>query len=125
VELIELYKEFYHSNVLSHPIFLAYLGVVLFDVLAGFARAWVTKTYQSTIARQGISSHALILLAATLAYPVLNKIGLGSIGDSVLLFYVAANGTSIIANLAAIGIPFPDFIKKWVTSELDEKQAKD
>lgn len=84
------------------------------DVMSGMYKALITGMFQSKEFRQGLLTKSGFFLVLILAYqmdlmmdnaePVIRTI--------TAMFYIGVEGTSLLENLGAIGVPIPKFIRK-------------
>ena len=106
-ELANQYDEVF-NDIYIH----ALAGIIVFDIITGLAKAWVTKTINSTIGRRGLIEHLFVLVLVVTVYPYLIYIGFEEVATAFIFFFIATYGVSLIENLATIGVPFPKGIKK-------------
>ena len=86
---------------------------IALDYISGLMKAYYTKTLSSRIGFRGILKKLGILLLVMVAVLVDKSTGeSGAIRTLVIYYFVANEGLSIIENLAAAGIPIPNFLKK-------------
>lgn len=86
---------------------------VVADYITGLMCAVVEKKLSSEIGARGIAKKVLIFVIVAMAH-ILDKfiIGTGEIlRDSVLCFYLANEGISLLENTAKLGLPIPDRLK--------------
>ena len=82
------------------------------DIISGFIRAYVQQTLSSKESYRGIGRKLLIMIAVALAAQLDNLMGEASLlRDTVVVFYCASEGLSIVENLVAAGLPVPDQLK--------------
>ena len=106
-ELVNRYYEIF-NDIYVH----AFAGIIVFDIITGLAKAWVTKTVNSTIGRRGLIEHLIVLVLVVTVYPYLIFIGFEEVATAFIIFFIATYGVSLIDNLAAIGVPFPKGLKR-------------
>jgi toxin secretion/phage lysis holin len=106
-ELINRYYEIF-NDIYVH----AFAGIIVFDIITGLAKAWVTKTVNSTIGRRGLIEHLIALVLVVTVYPYLIFIGFEEVATAFIIFFIATYGVSLIENLSAIGVPFPKGLKR-------------
>ena len=106
-ELVNRYYEIF-NDIYVH----AFAGIIVFDIITGLAKAWVTKTVNSTIGRRGLIEHLIVLVSVVTVYPYLIFIGFEEVATAFIIFFIATYGVSLIENLSAIGVPFPKGLKR-------------
>jgi len=106
-ELVNQYYEIF-NDIYVH----AFAGIIVFDIITGLAKAWVTKTVNSTIGRRGLIEHLIVLVLVVTVYPYLIFIGFEEVATAFIIFFIATYGVSLIENLSAIGVPFPKGLKR-------------
>ena len=106
-ELVNRYYEIF-NDIYVH----AFAGIIVFDIITGLAKAWVTKTINSTIGRRGLIEHLIVLVLVVTVYPYLIYIGFEEVATAFIIFFIATYGVSLIENLSAIGVPFPKGLKR-------------
>ena len=123
ITLAELANQYYElfNDIYIH----ALAGIIVSDIITGLAKAWVTKTVNSTIGRRGLIEHLIVLVLVVTVYPYLIYIGFEEVATAFILFFIATYGVSLIENLAAIGVPFPKGIKKRLEKLRDALNEKE
>ena len=123
ITLPELAERYYHlvQDVYIH----AFPLVVLLDILTGVAKAFVTKSLNSTINRRGLIEHIVVCVMCITVYPYLLYLGFNEIATAFLLFFILSYCLSLIENLSSLGVPFPTGIKKRLEKLRDELDGKE
>lgn len=106
-ELVNRYYELFNDAYIH-----IFTGVIVLDILTGVAKAWVTKSLNSTIGRRGVIEHLAVLVLGVTIYPYLNFLGFEEVAATFIFFFIVTYGLSLIENLSAIGVPFPKGLKK-------------
>ncbi len=110
------------------------LVMIVFDLLSGFVKGWVTKTWSSTIARKGLVTHALVIFILVAIHPFVHfatfqdigiSMGGAFVADVVSLMFGMAYAGSVAENLYAMGVPIPigtvhHFTKMMYSDSKDE-----
>ena len=92
---------------------LCLLIAIVLDYISGIIKAYITKQLSSTIGLKGILKKVGILCIVALSVLVDRITGeTGAIRTLVIYYFVANEGLSILENLAASGVPFPDSLRK-------------
>lgn len=119
-ELVSKYYELFNDAYIH-----CFAGVIVLDILTGVAKAWVTKTLNSTIGRRGVIEHLAVLVLGVTIYPYLNFLGFEEVAATFIFFFIVTYGLSLIENLSAIGVPFPKGLKKRlekIKKQFDEEE---
>lgn len=119
-ELVNRYYELFNDAYIH-----IFAGVIVLDILTGVAKAWVTKTLNSTIGRRGVIEHLAVLVLGVTIYPYLNFLGFEEVAATFIFFFIVTYGLSLIENLSAIGVPFPKGLKKRlekIKKQFDEEE---
>ena len=119
-ELVNRYYEIF-NDIYVH----AFAGIIVFDIITGLAKAWVTKTVNSTIGRRGLIEHLIVLVLVVTVYPYLIFIGFEEVATAFIIFFIATYGVSLIENLSAIGVPFPKGLKRRLEKIRDAFDSKE
>lgn len=119
-ELVNRYYEIF-NDIYVH----AFAGIIVFDIITGLAKAWVTKTINSTIGRRGLIEHLIVLVLVVTVYPYLIYIGFEEVATAFIIFFIATYGVSLIENLSAIGVPFPKGLKRRLEKIRDAFDSKE
>lgn len=102
---------------------LIFLGLVLFDFLTGYLKAWKWKVTSSDIGTKGVIKHTLtFIFYATVIFGgyYLNSI---FVAQALLTLVMLTYATSILENLGVMGVYVPSFIKNRVQREIRKYQA--
>ena len=125
--LHELYFEHF-GKLIDNPVFFAFFLMVLIDILTGFLKSLVSKKTTSTKGIGGLIKHSTLLLIMAILYPYLDIYGLSGMADTLLIFYILFYAISIVENLGEMGIPIPEWLRKYIyklSDEYNEGSAKD
>lgn len=90
------------------------LGLLVIDYLSGLALAAARRQVSSQIGFVGIIKKMLVLMMVAMAHLLdVNLLGGGAaLRTAVIFFYAANEGISITENLAALGFPMPEQVKR-------------
>lgn len=91
--------------------------LMLLDIVTGIFKAIKQENLWSRKSLFGYARKILVLVVIILANVVDQILGLGgAVTYATVLFYIANEGLSIMENLAVVGVPFPDGLKKKLKS---------
>ena len=118
IHLLNIIRHFYGYYVDDHLIILALLFVIAFDIILGTSNAWVYHEYKSYKFRKGLVSHAAMFFLTALLYPFIVLAGLDKAIDAFIITMIFAYASSIIANLAKLGVNIP-YVDQYVRTHID------
>lgn len=93
-------------------LFITLIYTVIIDILIGLIYAFKSNQFKSRIMYDGIIRKFVMFIVIALAVRIDVTTNQHIIRDTVLMFYIANEGLSIVENCILLGVPFPDFIKK-------------
>ena len=97
------------------------LVLIVLDVASGWLRAFIQGNLSSKESWQGVAKKVGLLLLVVLGQQAGLILGFDGLRDMVAGFLAMTEGLSVLENLAASGIPFPD----WLRQRLEEaKESK-
>lgn len=117
--LHELYLEHF-VKLIDNPVFFAFFLIVITDILTGFLKSLIAKNTTSSKGISGLIKHSTLLLIASVLYPYLDIYGLSGMADTLLIFYILFYAISIVENLGEMGIPIPEWLRKYIYKLSDE-----
>ena len=117
--LHELYFEHF-GKLIDNPVFFAFFLGVLIDILTGFLKSLVNKKTTSSKGIGGLIKHTTLLLVVCMLYPLCDIYGASGMADTLLIFYILFYAISIVENLGEMGIPIPEWLRKYIYKLSDE-----
>lgn len=102
------------------------VAMVVLDYISGLSSAFVNNKVSSQIGARGIVKKVSIFIIVVLAAMIDKMLNTDAqvVRVSVIYFYVANEGISILENLAMIGVPFPAILKdKLIQIQGDKKEG--
>lgn len=114
VQIAELFNA-YHAIVNDVYIHIA-VGIIILDIITGYTKAFVQHRLNSSVGLTGLCKHIVMILIIIAAYPYLMLLGFKGIAYSIIIFYIATYGISLIENLDGMGVPVP----KWLVKRLEK-----
>lgn len=122
--LHELYFEHF-EKLIDNPVFFAFFLIILIDILTGFLKSLVNKKTTSSKGIGGLIKHSTLLLVVCMLYPFCDIYGASGMADTLLVFYILFYAISIVENLGEMGIPIPEWLKKYIYKLSDEYKKGD
>lgn len=88
------------------------------DVITGCWKAWMMSDFASRSFREGLMTKAGFFFVLILAFQIDVMVGNTEpvIRTVVCIYYIGVEGTSLIENIGACGIPIPSIIKRHLKS---------
>lgn len=97
------------------------LILMFVDVISGLFKGFYLSCFSSRQFREGLMNKAGFFLVIILAYQLDVLLGNSEsfIRNIAVMFYIGVEGTSLLENLSAVGVPIPNFIKKRLSALKD------
>ena len=106
------------------PAMTTLVTLVVLDFISGFSRAAIQQRLSSKESWQGIGKKVLMFVIICLAAQVDGLLNANSVlRNATVIFYCVSESLSVIENVAAAGMPVPDFIKDAL-AQLSERKGK-
>ena len=118
MHLLHIIGEFYSNGLDEHLVVALLLFVIIFDIVLGTSCAWVYHEFLSFKFRRGLTSHVTMFTLTAILYPLFMFAGLSSAADSFIFAMVFAYVSSVLANLARLGIHIP-FLDSFIRNNID------
>lgn len=112
-----------YMAIVDDKLMIAFVWSVILDIGTGMAKGVInqqTGKLNSTKGLLGLIKHAVVIFLILIIYPFMNAVGFQSPADALLVFYITTYGISVIENLGQMGVPFPEFIKKYFVKLQDD-----
>lgn len=108
------------AHLVDKPLITIFMALVAFDVLTGTIKSMFFRITTSNKGLQGLIKHSLVVLITLVAYPILSALKYENWANLWTIYYIAVYLVSIIENLGQMGVPLPDWVKKYVYKLSDE-----
>jgi toxin secretion/phage lysis holin len=112
-----------YMSIVDDRLMVAFVWSVILDIGTGMAKGVInqqTGKLNSTKGLLGLIKHAVVIFLILTIYPFMNAVGFKSPADALLIFYIATYAISVVENLGQMGVPFPEFIKKYFVKLQDD-----
>lgn len=119
--IFDAVKQFYEYGIYDHPWVLMLILTIFSDVVLGVSRAWAYHELSSSKFRKGVVSHGAMLMFVAIFYPFAVFMNLGAMVDTFIFAMVLAYGSSILANLSALGVELP-YLDKYIKKNIDKEK---
>ncbi|OYS60523.1 phage holin family protein [Limosilactobacillus reuteri] len=97
-----------------------FVWVVIIDIVTGFAKSVITHHTTSSKGTAGLIKHGILLLVTLTLYPMLELNGMKNAADTFVGFYIMFYAVSIIENWGQMGLPVPEWLKKYIYKLSDQ-----
>ena len=101
------------QGLLNSMPFIALIVLILIDVLTGKFKALKFGIVDSSIGTSGMIKHTTIILLTVVVAMTTRLMNVHEVSYIFKTFYILEYVTSILENLEALGIPFPDSFRKY------------
>ena len=119
--IFQVVKDFYDHGIDEHLWVFLLMVVILADIFLGVSRAWAFHEFSSSKFRKGLVGHIAMFTFVAIFYPFAVFMDLGGVLDTFIFAMIAAYGSSILANLSALGVEVP-FIDRYVKENIDKEK---
>lgn len=104
--------------LMHNYVFVALIGVIVFDYLTGVAKAYIWKVGDSQVGLKGLTKHGLVMLAFFLVYPFAGVFNGEAFVHVAALLYIMNYLLSILENFGVMGIYVPKFLENKIKAEI-------
>lgn len=108
------------QSLVDNKFIFVYVWAVMGDIMTGFVKSLIHKSTNSTKGINGLFKHAALMLLILTLYPVLDLLKWNAMADTFLSFYILFYVVSIVENLGQMGIPVPEWVKRYLYKLSDE-----
>ena len=119
--IFQVVKDFYDHGIDEHLWVFLLMLVILADIFLGVSRAWAFHEFSSSKFRKGLVGHIAMFTFVAIFYPFAIYMNLGGVLDTFIFSMIAAYGSSILANLSALGVEIPYF-DKYIKQNIDKEK---
>lgn len=119
--IFQVVKDFYDHGIDEHIWVFLLMLVIVADIFLGVSRAWAFHEFSSSIFRKGLVGHIAMFTFVAIFYPFAVFMNLGGVLDTFIFAMIAAYGSSILANLSALGVEIPYF-DKYIKKNIDKEK---
>lgn len=112
------------SQAFKNDLLIVFLFLILFDFLTGYFKAIKWKVVSSDVGTKGVIKHTTTFIFYTMLMTGGYYFHAQIIANSVILMVMLTYITSIMENLAVMGVYVPSFLKNRVEKELKEIEEK-
>jgi len=120
---IELLKLQIH-DVFTSPLYHILLWLIIFDIMSGYMKAFKTKSFDSKISTNGWLKHGFVVIMITVIGAYARALGSVPISQVVCMGFISSYGMSLLENLDAIGVPYPESFRKFFKQMQDKDKVE-
>jgi len=81
------------------------------EYVAGILRAWYSRALSSAMGFRGIAKKVMLLVVVAFVIEYVTE-GAFPVRETVIMFFIANEGLSILENAAALGLPLPQKLRE-------------
>lgn len=111
-------------DVFSSPLYHILLWLILFDIMSGYIKAFKTKSFDSKISTSGWLKHGFVVIMITVIGAYARALGSVPISQVVCMGFISSYGMSLLENLDAIGVPYPESFRKFFKQMQDKDKVE-
>lgn len=100
-------------DVFTSPLYHILLWLIIFDIISGYIKAFKTKSFDSKISTNGWLKHGFVVMMMTVIGAYARALGSIPVSQVVCLGFISSYGISLLENLDAIGVPYPEGFRKF------------
>lgn len=101
------------QDVFTSPLYHILLWLIVFDIISGYIKAFKTKSFDSTISTNGWLKHGFVVMMMTVIGAYARALGTTTVSQVVCFGFISSYGLSLLENLDAIGVPYPESFRKF------------
>lgn len=109
IEVLRLQVE----DVFTSPLYHILLWLIVFDIISGYIKAFKTKSFDSKISTNGWLKHGFVVMMMTVIGAYARALGAVMVSQVVCFGFISSYGLSLLENLDAIGVPYPESFRKF------------
>lgn len=100
-------------DVFTSPLYHILLWLIVFDIISGYIKAFKTKSFDSKISTNGWLKHGFVVMMMTVLGAYARALDTVAVSQVVCLGFISSYGLSLLENLDAIGVPYPENFRKF------------
>lgn len=112
------------EEVFSSPFYHILLWLIVLDIASGYIKAFKTKNFDSKISTNGWLKHAFVMVLMTLVGVYARALDYGFVSKFICCGFIGSYGLSLLENLDAIGVPYPQGFREFFRQMRDHDAVK-
>nr|DAN81475.1 MAG TPA: holin [Caudoviricetes sp.] len=109
VEVLKMQIQDVFTSLLYHIL----LWLIVFDIISGYIKAFKTKSFDSKISTNGWLKHGFVVMMMTVIGAYARALDAVMVSQVVCFGFISSYGLSLLENLDAIGVPYPESFRKF------------
>ena len=109
-------------DVFTSPLYHILLWLIVFDIISGYIKAFKTKSFDSKISTNGWLKHGFVVMMMTIIGAYARALDSVMVSQVVCFGFISSYGLSLLENLEAIGVPYPESFKKYFKQMQDKNE---
>lgn len=101
------------QDVFTSPLYHILLWLIVFDIISGYIKAFKTKSFDSKISTNGWLKHGFVVMMMTVIGAYARALDAVMVSQVVCFGFISSYGLSLLENLDAIGVPYPESFRKF------------
>jgi len=111
------------QDVFTSPLYHILLWLIIFDIISGYIKAFKTKSFDSKISTNGWLKHGFVVMMMTIIGAYARALDSVMVSQVVCFGFISSYGLSLLENLDAIGVPYPESFRKFF-KQMQDKNDK-
>lgn len=111
-------------DVFTSPLYHILLWLIFFDIMSGYIKAFKTKSFDSKISTSGWLKHVFVVMMMTVIGAYARALGSVPISQVICMGFISSYGMSLLENLDAIGVPYPESFRKFFKQMQDKDKIE-
>lgn len=109
-------------DVFTSPLYHILLWLIIFDIISGYIKAFKTKSFDSKISTNGWLKHGFVVMMMTIIGAYARALDSVMVSQVVCFGFISSYGLSLLENLDAIGVPYPESFRKYFKQMQDKNE---
>lgn len=112
------------EEVFSSPFYHILLWLIVLDIASGYIKAFKTKSFDSKISTNGWLKHAFVMALITVVGVYSRALDYAFVSKFICCGFIGSYGLSLLENLDAIGVPYPQGFREFFRQMRDHDAVK-
>ncbi len=100
------------QDVFTSPLYHILLWLIVFDIISGYIKAFKTKSFDSKVSTNGWLKHGFVVMMMTIIGAYARALDSIMVSQVVCFGFISSYGLSLLENLDALGVPYPESFRK-------------
>lgn len=112
------------QDVFTSPLYHILLWLIVFDIISGYIKAFKTKTFDSKVSTNGWLKHGFVVMMMTIIGAYARALDSVMVSQVVCFGFISSYGLSLLENLDALGVPYPESFRKFFKQMQDRDKVE-